>query len=106
MVELLFQRAICQHALGFIAHAVRDYEACLSWSKVKGGGAVILELYVLLGLCAVAVAGLARRARPTTSLLPVPSPPLRPPQPPHTSSPPRTRPHICMHVHTCRAAAT
>jgi len=35
MVELLFQRAICYHALGYIASAVKNYEACLSWNKVS-----------------------------------------------------------------------
>ncbi|GAX83792.1 hypothetical protein CEUSTIGMA_g11217.t1 [Chlamydomonas eustigma] len=33
MVELFYQRAICYHALGYIKEAVRDYEACMSWTK-------------------------------------------------------------------------
>lgn len=40
VVELLYIRAICHHALGYIREAVKDYEDCLAWSKVRecGGG--------------------------------------------------------------------
>ena len=31
MIELLYLRAICNHALGYVSLAVRDYEACLTW---------------------------------------------------------------------------
>lgn len=33
MVELLFLRAICHHALGNVHEAVADYEACLSYQR-------------------------------------------------------------------------
>lgn len=31
MVELLYLRAICHHALGNVREAVADYEACLTF---------------------------------------------------------------------------
>ena len=34
MIELLFQRAICYHALGYIGKAVNDYGNCLGFVKV------------------------------------------------------------------------
>ena len=40
MIELLFQRAICYHALGYVKEAVKDYEDCLTWNKVWGAGNV------------------------------------------------------------------
>ena len=33
MIELLFLRAICHHALGYVREAVRDYEDCLTFSS-------------------------------------------------------------------------
>ncbi len=36
MLELLFLRAICNHALGLVRDAVRDYDACLTWSRPPG----------------------------------------------------------------------
>jgi hypothetical protein len=32
-VELLYLRAICHHALGYVRQAVRDYEACLTYVR-------------------------------------------------------------------------
>lgn len=36
MIELLYQRAICYHALGYVKNAIKDYEDCLGF--VKSGG--------------------------------------------------------------------
>lgn len=33
MVELLYMRAICHHALGYMREAVRDYEETLTWTR-------------------------------------------------------------------------
>lgn len=33
MVELMFMRAICYHAIGHFKQAVDDYTGCMQWSK-------------------------------------------------------------------------
>lgn len=33
MIDLLYIRAICYHAMGYMKEAVRDYEDCLAWSR-------------------------------------------------------------------------
>ncbi|KAG1678967.1 hypothetical protein FOA52_013030 [Chlamydomonas sp. UWO 241] len=52
-IELLFQRAICYHALGYIREAVQDYDECMvtQGSNGKGNGGVGEEAKTLQYLC-------------------------------------------------------
>jgi tetratricopeptide (TPR) repeat protein len=52
-IELLFQRAICHHALGYIREAVQDYDECMvtQGSNGKGNGGSGEEAKTLQYLC-------------------------------------------------------
>ncbi len=33
MVEALYLRAACHHALGYTARAMADYDSCIQWTR-------------------------------------------------------------------------